>query len=591
MTQKKRALAFAAPVVALAIVAAACGGGGDKKSGSGDKDTSAASSSAASSGASKSSAPSKTAAGGNDSTGAKLVDINATPYDQVKDGGTFTQAIDQMSTQWNYNQLNGPEASTNAVTSPLMPTTYLGKADGTIVNDPDYVTSWKLVTAPKQVVTYELNPKAKWSNGTSITAADFIAQYKALNGKTKGYDVASTTGYDRIGTVAQGKTKFEVVVTFAKPYSDWTTLFSPLYPAATNSTPAAFNKSYLNKIPVTAGPFKLSKLDLGAKTVTLVRNPAWWGRKPKLDSLVFRTLTIQATPDAFANGEIDTFDVGPDRDAYKRAKGVKNSAIRESGSLNFRHVTFNGTSPTLKDVNVRKAVEMAIDRGAIAKSDLEGLGWSTSTLNNHIYMPGQKGYQDNAGDAGKYDKDAAGKLLDNAGWKMDGQYRKKAGKVLNLSLVIPTGVPVSANEATLITAMLGQVGVKVTTNAVPSDPFFDDYVSPGKFDLTVFSWLGGIQPISGAVSLYQKPTGNDIHQNFARIGTTEIDSSFNAALEMLDPAKQIVEANKIDSMIWQQVMILPFYQRPTITAVKSNLVNFGSATFLSTDYTSVGFSK
>lgn len=595
MTHQRRALALAVPTLAFALVASACGGGGNRKEKSSGNSDGASSSSAADSSAASAPATSANGTtggkGSTDESGAKLVDIAATPYDQIKDGGTLTQAIDQMSTQWNFNQVNGPESSTSAVMTPIMPGTYKAKADGTVVPDENYVLSWKVATKPAQVATFELNPKAKWSDGKPVAADDYIAEWKALSGKDKSYQVASSTGYDRVGSVKAGRSKFEVVVTFVKPFSDWQTMFSPLYPAKYNSTPTLFNKGYLNKIPVSAGPFKLSRLDQTAKTVTLVRDSGWWGRKPKLDSMVFRTLTSEATPDAFANGEIDFFDVGPDPDAFKRAKGVKGSEIRESGSLNFRHVTFNGKSPTLSDVNVRKAVSQAIDRNAIAKSDLKGLDFPAAALNNHIYMPGQKGYQDNAGALGAYDKDSAGKLLDAAGWKMDGAVRKKDGKSLELNLVIPAGTPVASNEATLLSAMLGQVGIKVKVTNAPSDAFFDKYVTPGKFDLTVFSWIGGISPIGGAFSLYQKPTGDDIHQNFARIGTTGIDNAFNQAVETLDPAKQVQEGNAIDKMVWQQVMILPFYQRPQITAIKSSLVNIGAATFQTNDYTAVGFKK
>lgn len=50
-------------------------------------------------------------------------------------------------------------------------------------------------------------------------------------------------------------------MTFAKPYSDWQGLFSPMYPAATDDSPSMFNNGWVNKIPVTGGPFKLDNLN------------------------------------------------------------------------------------------------------------------------------------------------------------------------------------------------------------------------------------------------------------------------------------------------------------------------------------------
>src|SRR5207302_1815054 len=75
--------------------------------------------------------------------------------------------------------------------------------------------------------------------------------------------------------------------------------------AATNSTPEHFDKDYLNQIPVTAGPFKLESINKSTQTVTVTRDPNWWGNKPHLDKIIFKTYEGTAEDQAFANGEID----------------------------------------------------------------------------------------------------------------------------------------------------------------------------------------------------------------------------------------------------------------------------------------------
>ena len=179
------------------------------------------------------------------------------PVSALKQGGTLIWGIDQYSTQWNYNEVDGPESSTSNVMNALMPQPFVSDAKANVTPDPDYVTSAAVTSsASPQTIEIKLNPKAMWSDGTPITEADYAAQWKALNGKTKAYQVASTTGYDQISSVTQGSGgKFDVVVKFAKPFADWKSLFSPLYPAAYNIDPNKFNKGYLNAIPVTAGPF------------------------------------------------------------------------------------------------------------------------------------------------------------------------------------------------------------------------------------------------------------------------------------------------------------------------------------------------
>lgn len=579
MKLQRRGVLIAAPLAALALVASACGGGGGDSGGGNDNQANAKHPSV------------------------EAVDINATPRDQIKDGGTLRWPIDQFSTQWNYNQLNGPEVSTSAVISALLPGPFTFDAKAVPHVAKDYVLDVKLTTEPKQVVTYTLNPKATWYDGTPVTWKDYQAQWKALNGKNKAYQVASTTGYDQIASVEQGKDQFEVVVTYAKPFADWQSLFSPLYPASTNNDPKAFNKGWVNKILTTAGPFKLDKIDQTAKTITLVRNEKWWGDKAKLDKIVYRAMTTDAMKDAFANGEVDLFDIGPDPDAYKQAKGVQGADIRKAGGPDFRHFTFNATSPMLQDVNVRKAVAMGINREAVAKSDLKGLDWPTTVLNNHIFMSNQEGYQDNSGDI-KYNPDKAKQLLDQAGWKMQGDFRQKGGKQLSLRFVIPSGVSVSANEAKLTQAMLKQIGVKVNINEVPENKFFDDYIiGPGDFEITAFSWIGTAFPISSVQSIYAKPTKDkngdlQIQQNFARVGSDALDQKLQAAAQELDPAKAHQLANEADAMIWQEVHSITLYQRPQIRATKATLANYGAFGFQggtggsgSPVYQDLGFTK
>lgn len=545
-------------------------------------------------GASACSSSKSTSSKPNTAPKASVNDVNPVDRSKLKQGGTLTWPIDQFSTQWNYNEADGPETSTSDVDLALLPTPFHFDAGGTPYADTDYLAGEPAVTtvAGKQTVTYELNPKAKWSDGTAITEADFAAQWKALNGVDSAFNVASTVGYSQISNVAAGKSPEEVVVTFSSNFADWKSLFSPLYPASTNATPDAFNKSWINKIPVTAGPFKFSAFNATDKTVTVVRDPNWWGDPAVLDSIVFKTVDVSAEADAFASGEIDFFDIGPSATNYKKAAAVKAGKIRVAGGPNFRHVTMNGKSPMLSDVRVRQAVAEAIDRGAIAKSDLAGLPWPDQPLNNHFYVNNQNGYQNNAGAVGKYDPTAAGALLDAAGWTQgSGQYRTKGGQTLELKLVIPDGVPVSANEGTLMQNFLAKVGIKLDIDAVNSDDFFDKYVNIGQFDLTVFSWIGNQFPVSSNASIYQNPQGKNIFQNYAQVGSSQIDGMLTTAQADLDAAQAVKDTNAVDAAIWQEAGVVPFYQRPDFVAEKSNLANFGAFGFADRVYQNIGFTS
>ncbi|HET6209865.1 MAG TPA: ABC transporter family substrate-binding protein, partial [Jatrophihabitans sp.] len=134
---------------------------------------------------------------------------------------------------------------------------------------------------------------------------------------------------------------------------------------------------------------------------------------------------------------------------------------------------------------------------------------------------------------------------------------------------------------------LQTAGIKVTIKSVPSDPFFPDYVLVGKFDITIFSWIGTPFPISSAQSIYM----SNGDQNYAKIGTPEIDSLYKQAVSELDPAKATDLTYQIDQKIWEEGHSLALYQRPDLVATKSNLVNFGSKGFADYVYEDIGFKK
>jgi len=557
------------------LVFTACGGGGSKKEGG------------TSAGTAGKGGPSSTA-----------YDINAVARDKVPEGGTMRWPVDQIPPNLNYNEVDGTLRETSDIMLALMPSIFTFDAESVPSVNKNYLESADLTAKdPKQVITYKLNPKAVWSDGTPITEADFEAAWKANNGANPAYKISSANGYEQIESVAKGADDRQVVVTFKQPYADWKGLFSPLYPASTNNDPKVFNEGWVGKVPTTAGPFKFEGLDQTAKTLTIVRDDKWWGDKAKLDRIIFRSIPADAQIDALLNGEIDFMDVGPDVNKLQRATDAPGIKLRKAGGPQFRHITINGTGPILKDLKVRQALAMAINRDQIAKTLLGPLGVDAKPLQNHIFMTNQKGYKDNAGVLSSPDVAGAKKLLDEAGWKVEGDVRKKDGKPLEIRFVIPTQVASSQQEASLIFNMLKDINVKVNIDAVPSDDFFAKYINTGNFDFTVFSWIGTPFPISSAKSIYALPKKgangeDDIQQNYARVGSAELDALFDKATSEFDEQKAIDIGNQIDAAIWNEVHSLTEYQRPEIIASKANLANHGAFGFATPPrYEDIGFTK
>jgi peptide/nickel transport system substrate-binding protein len=155
----------------------------------------------------------------------------------------------------------------------------------------------------------------------------------------------------------------------------------------------------------------------------------------------------------------------------------------------------------------------------------------------------------------------------------------------------------SSNQiAELVRAMLAGIGVRLDVLAVPTQQFFKQYILPGNFELTVFSFIGKPFPISSNRPSYVSPKPGkdgqlDFQQNFARIGTPQIDALFDEATSEFDEQKVIDLGNQIDAAIWGEVHSLTLYQRPNIEATRSTLANFGAFGFASVDYEDIGFAK
>ncbi|MET8761837.1 ABC transporter family substrate-binding protein [Lentzea sp. NPDC004782] len=520
-------------------------------------------------------------------------DINPQDASKVKDGGEFRWPVDQLPDNWNYNQLDGTNADGRRMIDTVMPNLFKQKADSTIEVNKDYLESAKLASTDPEVLEFKINPKAKWSDGNPLSWQDFEAMWKSLSGTDKAYEVAGTTGYEDIEKVEKGATDQDVKVTFKKKFAEWMGMFSPLYPKSMSSSVEEFNKGWADKPKVTAGPFKIGTIDLTAKTVTVVRDDAWWGEKAKLDKITFRQVDRPALADALANGQIDWFDIGSSVDNFTKAKGMQGVSIRQAITPDYTHITFNGAdSSILKDPKLRVALMRGIDPKTIARALLgQMLKGDAQITGNHFFLLGTKEYKDNSSIA-SFDKEAAKKQLDELGWKLDGETRKKDGKELVVRYVIPTPNPVSDQIAKLVQSQLKDIGAKVDIQAVPSTDFFKQYVNVGNFDMTGFRWLASATPISDSKGIYYlDPTSTN--QNYGHTGSEEINKLLDQANGELDDAKRAAITNEADKKIWEIGAQLPLYQLPGAVAVKSNVANFGAVAFANRpyDYIHMGFTS
>jgi len=284
-----------------------------------------------------------------------------------------------------------------------------------------------LVTAPKQVVTYKINPNAKWSDGTPITSHDFKYTWDQI---VHGNDIYDTSGYADIDSVDDSNPA-QAVATFSTPYADWKSLFGPAY----GVLPAHLlegkdrNKEMANGYTWSGGPWKIDSWQKGTQA-TLVPNPNYWGPKPKLDKIVFRFITDSSAEfQAFKADEVQVIYPEPQLDVVDQIKtglpGINSVYTADTGNLEA--LWFNNGSAPFNDERVRQAVGYAIDRTALVNRLFGALGVHQPM--NTINAPVLKDYADpNAWAQYTPDPGKVNQLMTAAGWKKgsDGIWEKKS---------------------------------------------------------------------------------------------------------------------------------------------------------------------
>jgi peptide/nickel transport system substrate-binding protein len=514
-------------------------------------------------------------------------DINPQDPATLRQGGNLRLALDALPA--NYNTLHiDSEGTGAAMLRATLPRAFRIAPDGSTTVNTDYFTSVELTGTNPQVVTYTINPKAVWSDGTPITWEDIASQINATSGKDKAFQFASPNGSERVKSVTRGVDDRQAVMTFAEPFTDWRAMFAGntmLYPKSMTATPDAFNKAQLNGPGPSAGPFIVSSIDKTAQRITLTRNPKWWGTPPLLDSITYLILDDAARVPALQNNAIDATGIAS-LDELTIARRTAGISIRRAPGLSWYHFTFNGAPGTiLADKALRLAVAKGIDRQAIANVSQRGLVDNPVPLNNHIYVAGQDGYQDNSSVVA-FDPEKAKQELDALGWKMNGQFREKDGRQLVIRDVFFDALT-TRQIAQIAQNSLAQIGVKLDLVAAPGGSLFTDYITVGNFDIGQFSWLADAFALSSLTQIFA--SGGE--SNFGKIGSPEIDAQIEKTLDELDPAKARDLANELDKMVWAEGFSLPLFQSPGNSAVRSNLANFGPAGLGDLDYTKIGFMK
>jgi peptide/nickel transport system substrate-binding protein len=528
-----RSVRLAGLLVGLAMVAAGCGGGGNDNGGG-------------------------TSGGGNA---------------QVKDGGTLNYAADQEPTGFNNNTSKDNGTSVENVVITVYPQPFHTQPDFTVKMDDALLDSAEQTSDNPQTVVYKIKPDAVWSDGTPITADDFIYMWKQQNGSIKSNDVASTTGYDQVKSVTGSDNGKTVTMVFKTPFADWKGMYTNIVPAHYIQKQSGGWNTGLDKNPEkipSGGPYKVSNYTPG-QSLTLVRNDKYWGPKAHLDSIVFRFLPESTTqPAALQNNEVDLIYPQPQLDQVQQVKALTDVNSEINFGLSFEHLDFNFKTPGLGDLKVRQAIATGINVQELVDRTVKQFSDKAQPLGNRIWLTGQPQYQDHFGQYGKGDIAGATKLLEEAGYTKgaDGIYAK-GGKKLSFRFSTTAGNKLRETQGELFQAQMKQMGVDIKIANVDSTKFFGDWLPNGNFDIADFAWVGTPFTISSNRDVYRCGGGG----NYGSYCNKKVDDMFTQANGETDETKSAAIGNQIDQQLTVDMATIPLYTKATFIAYRNTFAN------------------
>ena len=352
--------------------------------------------------------------------------------------------------------------------------------------------------------TFKLREGVKFNDGSDFNAAAAKLYFDNMR-PTLGMS-ANYGQLDMLITEITADDEYTISFHLARPYYNVLNDLSMVMPRGILSA-AAFNEDgstndeYLMTHTPGTGPYMFESVNDTATEYTFVRNPYYWGEAPDVDS--FKVVII---PDskvaAMRSGNVD-FIIGSetlDAESYKElsaADGI--TGIVSDFDFVTEFIALNNDIAGLDDINVRTAIQMALDKEAVAESIYSGLRTAADSV-----MPSDMPLCKYDVTCPGYDPEGAVKLLDDNGWlDSDGNgIRDKDGTELSFTITYPaTGV--YDNVVLYCQATMQELGIEVKTEPLDLMTFFNQIFSEVKYDMTAYmSYWFPYDPYTFVANMY-----------------------------------------------------------------------------------------
>lgn len=352
--------------------------------------------------------------------------------------------------------------------------------------------------------TFHLREDVKFNDGTPFNAEAvklYFDNMKSVIGTSSNYGQL-----DMLTSEITVDDEYTVSFHLTRPYYNVLNDLSMVMPRGILSASAfnedgSLNSEYLMNHTPGTGPYMFESVNDTATEYTFVRNPNYWGEEPDVDSFTVKVIP-ESKVAAMRAGEVD-FIIGSDTlDAasYQELSSTEGiTGVISDFDFVTEFIALNDEVAPLDDINIRKAIQMAIDKESIAQNIYSGLRTEANSV-----MPADMPYCKADVTTPSYDMDAAIELMDKSGWTdTDGDgIREKDGKKLSFTITYPsTGV--YDKVVLFFQDSMKNLGIEITTNPIDLMAFMQQVFTEGNYEITAYmSYWFPYDPYTFVANMY-----------------------------------------------------------------------------------------
>lgn len=338
------------------------------------------------------------------------------------------------------------------------------------------------------VYTFHLKKGVKFHDGTEFNAD--AVKFNLERDKQK-----SSNRKGELSAVKEIKVvdPLTVQLILSKPYAPLLSQLTDRAGMMVSPTAAKKLGDKFQTAPVGTGPYKFESRSKGNQLVLVKNKDYWKADTPKSDKIVFKIMTdANVALVNLKSGQVDMTNRFPLNEAGKYANDSKISVINQPGP-GFKGLMLNMKDPAFQDKRVRQALEKAIDREAIVKVALFGVG----TPGRTALSPTSWAYDAALDKPQPADVEEAKKLL------------AAAGKADGLSFTIQTDSdPISQQVCQLLQKQFKAINVDMKIQKQDFGTLLDR-TDKGDYQMAYMGWSGRTDPDGNFYSwVYSKGTDN-----------------------------------------------------------------------------------